>query len=113
MALHLEDDDIAIIDIDDAGVFARSLDDATALGGQRAQPLLGRLVGAVLVPHGRENAKLGEARFASDQIKDALVLIRLEAVRGDEFRGDLAGIGDRHLLSWNGCRSGAFGASLT
>ncbi len=85
VALHLEDDAVAIIDIDHAGIFARSLDDARALGRQRAQPLLGGLVGAVLVPHGREDAELGKGRFAADQVQDALIFIRLQAVGGDQF----------------------------
>jgi len=80
VALHLEDNAIAVIDIDHAGIFARSLDDARSLCRQRAQPLLGGFIGAVLIPHGREDAELGKARFAADQIQNALVFIRLEAV---------------------------------
>src|ERR1044072_288869 len=34
----------------------------------------------VLVPHRREDSELGEARLASDQREDALVLVGLEAV---------------------------------
>ena len=66
VALHLEDDAIAIIDIDDTGIFARSLNDARTRGRQRTQPLLRGLVGAVLVPHGRKDAKLRERRLAAD-----------------------------------------------
>lgn len=96
VAFHLEDDAVAVIDIDHAGVFARALNDARPLGRQRAQPLLGRLVGAVLVPHGREDAELGEGRLAPDQAEDALVFVRLQPVRCDEVRGDGAGVGNRH-----------------
>ncbi len=111
VALHLEDDAIAVVDVDDAGIFARSLDDARSLGRQGAQPLLRGLVGAVLVPHRRENAELGECRLAADQIEDALVFIGLQAVRGNEFRGDRDGVGNGHgsagVLADNG-----FGPSL-
>ena len=61
----------------------------TVAGGrQRAQPFLRALVGAVLVPHGREDAELGQRRLAADQVEDALVFVRLQPVVGDEFRGD-------------------------
>ncbi|MCY1228471.1 hypothetical protein D9M72_407900 [compost metagenome] len=96
VALHLEDDAVAIIDIDHAGVFARPLDDARAFGRQRAQPLLRGLVGAVLVPHRRKDAELGESRLAPDQAQDALVFVGLQPVRCDEVRGDGAGVRNRH-----------------
>src|SRR6266446_10062117 len=54
-----------------------------------------RLVRAVLVPHRRENPELGETRHPADQLQNALVLIRLQPVAGDEFGGDL------HLISWH------------
>ena len=46
-------------------------------------------VRAVLVPHRRENPELGETRHPADQLEDALILVRLQAVAGDEFGGDL------------------------
>ena len=63
-----------------------------ARGRQRAQMHLGGLVRAVLVPHGREDAELGQRRLAADQVEDALVLVRLEAVLGDQLGGD-GGVG--------------------
>src|SRR5580704_6389059 len=42
----------------------------------------------MLVPHRRENAELGEARFAADELLKARVFVRLEAVLGDQFGGD-------------------------
>ena len=42
----------------------------------------------MLVPHRREDAELGEARLPADQVEDALVLVRLEAVLGDQLGGD-------------------------
>ncbi|MNL47379.1 hypothetical protein D3C87_1701660 [compost metagenome] len=88
MGFHLEHHRLAIADVDDAGIFARSLDDARPLGGQGAQPFLGALVGAMLVPHRREDAQLGIGRLAPDQVEDLLVLVRLEAVIGDQFGSD-------------------------
>src|SRR6185436_20811449 len=46
-------------------------------------------VRAVLVPHRRENPELGEARHPPDQLEDALILVGLETMAGDEFGGDL------------------------
>ena len=44
----------------------------------------------MLVPHRREDAELGQRRLAADQVEDALVLVGLEAVLGDQFGGDFA-----------------------
>ncbi|KAI1690971.1 hypothetical protein DdX_22182 [Ditylenchus destructor] len=97
LAFHLEDDAIAIIDVDHAGVLAGALDDARSLG-------------AVLVPHGREDAKLGKGRLAADQIQNALIFIRLQAVGGNQFGGDLDRIGNGHgrsrVLAWKGLKAG-------
>ena len=88
VALHLEHAGQAVADVDDAGILARALDHPRRLGRQRAQMHLGGLVRAVLVPHGREDAELGQARLAPDQLEDALVFVRLEAVFGDQRGGD-------------------------
>ena len=50
----------------------------------------------MLVPHGREDAELGERRLAADQLEDALVFVGLEPVLGDEFGGD-GGFGADHV----------------
>src|SRR5262249_33486981 len=73
--------------IDHAGVLARTLDHPGRLGGQGAQMDLGGLVRAVLVPHRREDAELGETRRARDQRTDALILVRLEPMGLDQRRG--------------------------
>ncbi len=106
VALHLEDDALAVADIDDAGILARPLDDARPGGRQRAQPFLRGFVRAVLVPHRREDAELGKGRLAADQVEDPLVFVGLQAVRGNEFRGDRHGIGNGHGRQ---CVHGALG----
>ena len=88
MAFHLENNGLAIPDVHDTCVFAGAADDLRAFGRQRAQPFLGRLIGTVFVPHGRENAQLGEAGFASDDLQDQLVFIGLEPVRVDQIGRD-------------------------
>ena len=93
VALHLEHDREPVADIDDAGVLARPLDHPGRLGRQRAQMDPRRLVRAVLVPHGREDAELGEGRRAADQLQDALVFVGLQAVRGDQGGRDFCSLG--------------------
>ena len=88
VALHLEDDGVAVAEIDDAGVFAGALDDARPGGGQRLQPFLRGFVGTVLVPHGGENAKLGDGRLAADEFEDAAIFVGLEPVLGDKLGRD-------------------------
>ena len=99
VALHLEDDREPVADIDHAGILARALDHPGSLGRQRLQMDLRRLVGAVLVPHRRDDAELGDRRFAPDQVQEALVLVRLEAVLGDQLRGDLDVVGNHAACS--------------
>ncbi|MNH47437.1 hypothetical protein D3C79_1106710 [compost metagenome] len=50
----------------------------------------------MFIPHGRENAEFREARFASDQVENTLIFVRLEAVGRDKFRRDVALIGNSH-----------------
>ena len=88
VALHLEHDREAVADGDHAGVLARPLDHVRAAGGQRPQMNLRGLVRAVLVPHRREDAELGDRRLAADQLQDALVLVGLEAVLGNQLGRD-------------------------
>jgi hypothetical protein len=69
----LERDHPAAADADDAGVFARSLHDVFAVGGQLLQMDARALVGAVLAPHHAENAEFGVAGLAAEQVDDLLV----------------------------------------
>lgn len=50
----------------------------------------------MFVPHGREDAKFGEARFTPDEIENALIFVRLQTVGLNEFRRDFALIGNSH-----------------
>jgi len=76
VAFHLEDDGLAVADIHDARVFAGAADHLRALGGQGAQPFLGGFIRAMLVPHGGENAKLGEGWFAANDLEQIGIFVR-------------------------------------
>ena len=89
VALHLEHDGLAVADVDHAGILAGSLDHPRRRGGQTTQMQPRRFVRAVLVPHRREDPEFGKTGHPTDQLEDALVLVGLEAMAGDEFRGDL------------------------
>ncbi len=39
----------------------------------------------MLIPHRRKDAKLGECWFAANQIKNALIFIRLQSVGSNKF----------------------------
>src|SRR6185437_154402 len=51
VALDLEDDGVAVADIDDAGIFSRAANHPRPLGRQCLEPNLRRFIGAVLAPH--------------------------------------------------------------
>ena len=78
--LDLEDRGEAVADVDRAGVLARTLQHLRPFGRQRPQVHARALVAAVLGPHHREDAELGQVRLAAEERDDALVLVRLEAV---------------------------------
>ena len=80
MALHLEDDRIAIADIDDAGVFTRSLDYPRRACRQLLEMDARGLVAAVLAPHDRENAEFGQVGRAVQDPKDMFPLVFGKAV---------------------------------
>ncbi len=88
VALHLENGSEPPAEINDAGILARSLDDALASGRQGLQPDLGGFVGAMLRPHHRENPELGKVRLAPEQFLQALIFMGGEAVAGNDLRGD-------------------------
>ena len=97
MAFHLENDGLAVAHVDDAGIFPRALNDPRSLGGKRPQPFLRGFVRTVLVPHGRADAKLGEARLASQQLDESVVFLRLKAVLFDEIGSDLCSARATHV----------------
>ena len=88
VALHLEDGDQAVADVDHAGVLARAADHPGGLGRELAEVDLRGFVGAVLAPHHREDAELDQVRRAAEDLQDALVLVGLEPVLGDDLRRD-------------------------
>jgi hypothetical protein len=84
VAFHLENHGLSVADIDDPRILAGAANDLRPLCRKGAQPFLGRFVGTMLVPHGRKDAKLGKARLPSDDLKDAVIFVRRQAMGGDE-----------------------------
>ena len=80
MGLDLKDDDLALPDVEDAGVLAGSLDDVAALGRQLLEVDARALVAAVFGPHDREDAQLGQVGLLADEFDDEPVLVLGEAV---------------------------------
>ena len=95
VALHLEDDGVAIADVDHARVLAGPLDHLRALGGKLGEPHARGLVRAVLAPHHREDAKLGQGRLAAEDLEQPVVLAGCQAMLGDDLGGD-GGLGVVH-----------------
>ena len=89
VALHLEDDRVAVADVDDAGVLARALDHPRGLGRQFPQMEARRLVGTMLVPHRRDDAELGVARRAPDQGDEPLIFLGFQPMADRQRLVDL------------------------
>jgi hypothetical protein len=89
VALHLEDADVAVANVDHAGVFARPVDDMRALGRELAQMKARRLIGAMLVPHRRDDAELGEGRRPANQRDEPRIFVGFEPMRDRERFVDL------------------------
>ncbi len=72
--LDLEGDRLALAEVEDAGVLARSLEDALAARRQALQEQRRVLVAAVLGPEQREDRELEVVRLAPEQTPDSLEL---------------------------------------
>ena len=97
MRLDLESAGPAVADVDDAGVFSRSLQDALAARGQALQVNARRLVGTVFAPHHAEDAEFGERGLAlSKKLLDPLVFVDSEAVLPEGFRREGRSHGGGH-----------------
>ena len=85
--LHLEDHGLAIADVDNSGVLARSLDHPGRLGRELGQMAARRLVGAMLRPHHGKNAELQSVGCPAQPLQNS-----------GEFRlaeAELHGVGQR------------------
>src|SRR5207244_2561486 len=89
MALDLEDDGVAIADIDDSGVLARAADHLRAGGRQLLEPDFRGFVGTVLAPHCGDDAELGQVRGAAEDGAGAGKFVGREAHFRREIRGDV------------------------
>ena len=88
VGLDLEDRGEAVADVHRARVLARALQHTRSGGRQFPQVDARALVAAVLGPHHREDAELGQRRFTFHRANDAIVLVRLEAVTLENSRID-------------------------
>src|SRR5262249_12227910 len=84
--LDLEDGGTPFADVDRARVLARTLQHLRTLRGQRLQVHARALVAAVLRPHHRKNAELGQVRLTAEERQYALVFVGLEAVTFEDLR---------------------------
>jgi hypothetical protein len=74
VALDLERDGEPLADVDDAGVFAGSLQDPLARGGQPLEERRRMLVATVLGPEQREDRELEVIRLPAEQVTDPVKL---------------------------------------
>src|SRR5687768_15970171 len=86
--LHLERRHPTIADIDHPGVLPRPLHHARPRRRELPQMHARRLVRTVLRPHHGEDAQLRVIRLAPEDLENALILVRSEAVRADDVRSD-------------------------
>src|SRR3546814_20939461 len=75
----------ALADVDHAGVLAGAHDHLRPRGRQGLQPLLRRLVGAVLRPHDGEDAAFPQIRLAPHDVEEQSVFFVVAAVPAPEL----------------------------
>ena len=92
---NLERGDQAVANVHDTGVFAGALHDELAARRQALEVHFAGFVGAVLAPHHREDAEFGDVRFAAEDLFDAGVFVRRQAVLRCDFGSD---------ANFRGCR---------
>ena len=85
MAFHLEDRRLAVANIDDASVFARTANDARAGDGEFFEVQACGFIRAMLAPHHREYPKLDHIGLAAQPIENDLIFFGFEP----EFDGGL------------------------
>ena len=76
-----------ITDIDDARIFAGSLEDSRAFCRKAAEMNTRALVAAVLAPHDAEDSEFGQRRLAFEDIDDLPVLAFRQVVLRQDFFG--------------------------
>src|ERR1700676_5232375 len=91
----------AVANVDDTGIFARSLQHELAARWQAFQMHTRRLIRAMLAPHHAEDAKLGDRRLAmAEKLLDLLVLLERKAVLSESLRRKGRGQGSGHGKSF-------------
>jgi len=105
VALDLESTPDAVADVDDAGVLLARLDQQMrAVLGQGLQPLDGVLVAAVLGPHHRVDAHLGEVGGPAEDLLDQVEFLRAQAhLLGLLEGGGGSGCALGHVANGRGC----------
>ena len=78
----------AVADVNDAGIFARTLHNPIALRGQPLQMDARRFIGAVLAPHHAVNAQFSQAWSAAERSQDAGVLLGSDTVLSQKLGGN-------------------------
>src|SRR5476651_147005 len=80
MGFNLEGASPAIADVDDAGVFARSLNNQLAACGKALQVYARRFVRAMFAPHHAENTQFRQRWLAPQRALDPFIFVRGDTV---------------------------------
>src|SRR5450432_1367622 len=80
MGFNLEGASPAVANVDDAGVFARSLNNQLAARGKALQVYARGLVGAMFAPHHAENTQFRQGRLAPQRALDPFIFVRGDTV---------------------------------
>src|SRR5262245_59081557 len=88
MRLDFVSDGQTVTDIDDARIFAGSLQNSRSFGRKTPQMDARTLIAAVLAPHYAEDTELREIRFSLQDIYNFFVFAFLQAVLDKDFISD-------------------------
>src|SRR5687768_16128267 len=108
---NLERDCVAITDVDDAGIFAGTLQHPRRFCRQLLQQRLGILVATVFGPERTEDTQLCVSRLTAENVEDAFVFFFAQTMLGNQLGRDLRLVSTNWHQRAPNVTSGAFDAT--
>jgi hypothetical protein len=84
VAFHFENHSLPVANINNTGILTGAANHLWPFGGQGAEPFFRGFIGAMLIPHGREDAHFRKARVPAYDFENAIVLVWAQPMGGNK-----------------------------